>query len=378
MGGGCCVTFEDCAFDHCCLVLVAGAEVYLRQPQFNFSDTLPQEAPDRNVAMLAAERGTRVVVEGGSITGGDAGVVVQAGAHLEASELAVLRTQRCGIEVTGEGSSSAALTDCSVVEAGSLGVSVGGGSAVCLERCTMSRCAYQGLEVRRPGSHARANCCNFLDNFGNGVVALEGSTVHAVACMSSGNGRGEDHLEIQGLPIAAYEARDAVVELTDCSSDADHCGCIASFEGKVMARNVTVTRSATAGFLALDGSRLELRGCSASRCEGSAVHAKNVMYTEHVRSMVDAEGCTFSSCREWAMRAEEGAVVEARRCSSVENGLGGYSCGDSAHLTVTDSSSMGDTRGYSSHTDGVLRMLRVSVDGVCKSSENVAAMEMLF
>ena len=121
MGRGCNVTFDKCIFVGCTLIVVAGAGATLLTPNF---EICAQNLP--NVSVLAAGTDTRAVIRGGSMLQGGRGVVVQGGAHLEATNLYIAEMQTTGVEVTGEGS-SVELVDCGVCRPGEMGVCIAGG-----------------------------------------------------------------------------------------------------------------------------------------------------------------------------------------------------------------------------------------------------------
>lgn len=99
-GSSCSPTYSDVTFHNCTLVVLSGAHVTLVCPQFTAS-----HSPSSSVTIFAHGTGSKVVVEGGTVTEGKQAATVQAGARLEASDLAITHMELAGVEVKDEGSS---------------------------------------------------------------------------------------------------------------------------------------------------------------------------------------------------------------------------------------------------------------------------------
>lgn len=353
MGRGCNVTFDKCIFVSCTLIVVAGAGATLLTPNFDIcAHNLP------NVSVLAAGTGTLAVIRGGSMLQGGRGVVVQGGAHLEAVNLSIAEMQTTGVEVTGEGS-SVELVDCSVCRTGEMGVYIAGGASASLERCMLCSGTI-GLVAQDPGSHAHARHSQFLDNAVNGVLATSGGLLQAAFCTSSGNG----YLE-SGTDRAGFESRDgAVMELMECNSLGDNCGCSASEGAVLMAHVVDVTRCERLGFNVFGGGRAVLVSCSATDCLISGV------LVVHEGSRAEMEGCAFRRGGRHGVHAREGGEAVVRSCSSSHNEREGFMAGGGACMKVTNSHSDADRAGGCAVAGGgTLCMLGVLIDGVCCTGE---------
>lgn len=404
MGSSCCVTFEDCVFRRCGLVVLAGAQTTLVIPQFQCMD-----ASTHGLSVCANGPGSHVVIQDGSIVGGVQGVVVQAGARLEAFDVTLTMFRSIGVEVKEAGScialtrcsivceekvepialcgvlvqscssahlsevcithfcygvmvntkAAADLADCKVSQAEESCVQVCGRGTGCLERCTVSRGSEYGIIVCDPGSRVDAAHCHVSDNGTTGVYASENGWFHAVSCTSSSNGATTNVLK------AGYQASyGGLVELTDCCSDGDSFGCVALAGGKVFAHKVSVSRCTHDGFLAAEDGQAVLRECSSTECGDSG------MYAAHDGSKVDAEGCTLSQNGSHGVHCNHGAVAVVRGSCSSGNKKEGYKAGGGAQMVVNNSSSDGDGGGgYGVSAGGKLTMVEVKVDGVCKSCE---------
>lgn len=86
MGSSRHITFEDCIFLSCSLVVVAGAHATLMERRFRDMDSFIHR-----LSIFAGGAESQVVIQSGIILGGVHGVVVQAGARLEASDLIIKR-----------------------------------------------------------------------------------------------------------------------------------------------------------------------------------------------------------------------------------------------------------------------------------------------
>ena len=85
LGSGSAVTFEDVVFEKCSLVVVDGAHSTLTRSQFR-----EMAASTAGLSVCADGHGTKVAVNGGTISGGTQGMLVQAGASLQASEFNII------------------------------------------------------------------------------------------------------------------------------------------------------------------------------------------------------------------------------------------------------------------------------------------------
>ena len=177
-GSGCGVTFSNCTFTDCTLLVLHGAHATLVSPQFSRSTSSRTGTP-----VYASGTGTVVQLDGGSITGGTFGVCVDEGAHLEASSVTVCAVEVLGVLVQGR-KTTAELSHCiigdsrrfkswSVHSGASVGVRVCSGGAAKVTGVTV-RGVEQGCEVHTRGKAALQGCTlkditsNMLDVCGRG------------------------------------------------------------------------------------------------------------------------------------------------------------------------------------------------------------------
>lgn len=403
LGSGCIVAFEDTIFDKCSLVVLEGAQARLTRPQFQ-----DMGASTAGLSICADGSGTEVIVQGGSITGGTQGVLLQAGGSLQASDFTIAGVEGVGIEAKDKGSNldltncklsafapenkelhilqcamhvygsaiahlstvhisgmrfgldvctlaSAQLADCSVTGTESMCVRFQKGGTGNLKNCTLEGSKSDGLYVDGEGSRAVVCNCQFIQNE-CGAVAVNAGVLTADGCASSGN-------KNEGYIASAK----GVVELTSCTSDGDGGddwgGCAARTEGKLTGHKVTVTASAADGFRVEGEGEVVLRECSATKCK------ENGIYASMKGSRLDAEGCTVERNGECGVCAESNSVVEVRNCRSVGNTNQGYCATGGAQMTVTSSSSNGDEAGCSTDDGGALNMEAVTVNGISQSGK---------
>lgn len=221
-----------------------------------------------------------------------------------------------------------------------------------LESCTLSGSQRShGLYVGRAGSRVNALKCKFLRNTMRGAVAINGGTLLAEGCVSSGN-RGEGYTAVD---------EGSLVELTGCSSTANYIGCEACFGGKIRAHKVDISETQNQGVGVHNRGEIFLRDCTATRCRQSGVRVQDV------GSRLEAEGCEFVQNGQCGAFVSRGSVVVVRGCRSSENGESGYYAELEGQMTVSGSTSDGNKEGCGVRSGGLLTMEGVSVDGVLRS-----------
>lgn len=369
----------------------------LNRPQFNFMCN-----PTAGVSIFAHGPDSLVHLESGSITGGEQGVSVQAGARLKASNLDITAVGS-GLEIKDAGSTlavtkgklhdfstrgsprrigvyahtggsaqlssvfisgvawgvllwteaSARFADCTVTDTGSFGMLVAERSTANLNRSTFSHCRESwGVTVRDPGSHVHATSCHFLHNHTNGVIVRSGGTFLGDGCSSSGNREA-------GFSCEGYESS---LKLNSCTSKGDSFGCWMS-GGQLSATDVDVSNSRMSGFHVEFGKAV-LKQCSATKCGVSGV---SVSGSSSGNPGTEVQGCTLQQNVGSGVLAVDKAVVVVRECHSSHNGEEGYKASSRADMTVSNSSSDGDTGGCGVSDGGKLTMENVSVDSILKS-----------
>ena len=168
--------------------------------------------------------------------------------------------------------------------------------------------------------------CKFLRNAMRGAVAINGGTLFARACVSSGN-RGEGFTAID---------QGSVVELEGCSSTGNYIGCEACFGGKMRALNVDISETRNQGVGVHNRGEIVMRECTASRCQQSGVRVQDV------GSTLEAHACEFMRNGQCGAFVSRGSVVTVRGCRSAENGECGYFAELEAQMTVSASTSERD------------------------------------
>lgn len=380
MGSECSTMFSDCVFENCTLVVLSGATAVLNSPQFR-----DMGSSVVGVSIFAHGTRTKVVVKGGTIHKGTQGATVQAGARLEASDVSITNVQALGVEVKDEGSSlklsgcrihdhcslsalesrsmgvhvharsraqlfrlyitgagcngvvvnehaSATLCDCSIRDALGNFVYVFGRGTGNLTRCNLSDSQHShGLLVQEPSSFVHAEECHFVRSRQCGAMAADGGTLAAHSCTSSGNRKGGYHVE----------GAESVLELNDCSSEGEPCGCSASMEAQITAIKVIVNGSTENGYEVFGGSSAVLQECTVSNCGHSGVLARDE------GSEVMLEHCILKVNGQCGALAEKGALVTVVQCSSNWNGVAGFTAESDGKVYVSSCSSDGDKTGCS-------------------------------
>lgn len=147
--------------------------------------------------------------------------------------------------------------------------------------------------------------------------------------------------------------------LTECTSDEDKYGCLASFDGLLMANNVTVKSSSACGSI-VESTWAQLMDCTTTECVG------NGMAASFEGSSLKAEGCTMTGNTKHGVHVVDGVVAELRGCSTSDNEEVGYRVGD-GEITVINCSSEGDSSSYGVADEDHLVLEEVTVVGVCQS-----------
>lgn len=166
------------------------------------------------------------------------------------------------------------------------------------------------------------------------------------------------------------------MEATECTMDGYDDACSVS-EGKLVAHEVFATRTRGFGFLASGRCcHMVLRACCSAECGESGIWVRGE------GSQLDELGFLLSQNRACGVVADDKVVAVLKGYRSSGNVEQGYKAIDGAHMTVSSSSSDGDGGGgcevdsfggccgyLAHHNSGKLTMVKVTVDGVCKSYE---------
>lgn len=139
-------------------------------------------------------------------------------------------------------------------------------------------------------------------------------------------------------------------------------GCSAEENSNLTAVKVSVRESEPSGFKRRGMATLSK--CSAVKC------CHHGLFAMRDGTRVKAEGCSFQENRFCGSVAIDSSAVEMTSCSSSHDEGAGYcATGTNAKLSVMNSWSDGDARGYHVLCGGVLTMQEVTVDGVYQSGK---------
>lgn len=247
----------------------------------------------------------------------------------------------------------ATLSECYVSNPEYYGVAFTQGGTGRVERCTMVDSHIgEGVFIHGAGSNAEVSHCTMLRNRSNGVFAVDDGCLTANMCTPSDNMRSGYFVQGAG----------SVMELTECTSTGDVMGCMVRNGAKLTAHKVHVSESKCNGFEAHSWAgpvEAMLWGCTATKCEEHAVHART--------SGVHVEGCSFHQNGGCGALTTSKAVIFMQGCCSSQNMGEGYSAEFGAKVLVTSSFSDGDKSGCMASEFGELTMDEVTVDGVCQS-----------
>ena len=356
MGSTCRATFHDAVFDKCSLVVMAGAQVTLHNTHFE-----NMEQSEALLSVYAHGSASQVHLHGGAIEGGVQGLMVQAAARLQASDLNFTglqllglemcgaesmltfemgttdsflpvdevderfldehgdRRAQCGVRVHSHGhaelsgvviagkslelgcivsSATATLADCTVSGTFHLCVALWGGSTAQIFNCTLLG-GREGmcLSVGDAGTHVTATSCHFRGGE-SGTEAQDGGRLIAHACQSSDNEDG-------------YYNSGGVMELLNCSSDDDITGCIQLAKGHLTATNFTVTDSAD-GFR-VEGGNAELMSCSVTGSRKLGMCFGDVsLFSPGEAAEARVQDCTVAQNFKGGLHALGGALVVVR------------------------------------------------------------------
>lgn len=153
------------------------------------------------------------------------------------------------------------------------------------------------------------------------------------------------------------------MELTECSSDSDNCGCDA-WEAQLTARNVEVRNSDKDGFCVTHRGNVVLFNCTVTDCRQNGVVA---LWEGHL----EMDGCTYQNNGECGVSSCERAVVEARGCSSTGNMNAGYWSEFLAQMTVVNSYSDAEGEGYGVGDGGKLTVEDVTEKKISENLDGV-------
>lgn len=407
MGTGCRAQFFDVSFEGCTLVALDGAHVTLTRAQFVAADSLSHKV---RLSVYAHGTGTTVSVEGRGIHGGCCGVTVQAGAHIQASDLVIDGVWGIGAEVHGDGSelrltrcrlhahpgsqmaleetcwvyvhdnatarlaevavsgmtrgvrvergSTAHLSECSVYDTEESCVVFNSGSTGHLDNCKLSASMYRyGLCIADGGSVVKATCCKFVNCGNHGVYVCNEGKLVAKSCESHGNEE------------AGFSAEEGMLELQHCSGDGNTLGCSVTEGGALFADKLVIRNCAGDGVRMLNNSRSEMRDCTVQGCADSGVSVRSVGAAWPVQLALAR--CTLEWNAGGLKASGEDVVVAVGECCSRGNEAQGYLAEREARMTVRNSCSDGDLQGFLCMGGARLALEQLTVDGTAHNSTAV-------
>ena len=278
--------------------------------------------------------------------------VVRLGGHLSMANCSLCgSTTHCGVFLVGKGS-RAVLKGCAIDSNTRSGVAVKSGAHVIATSCTaekngregmkvwdgataeLSECKFMfskgggGLIVGGPKSHVKASWCKFSNNVSDGVSAIGGGVLHAVACQAFQNGTNRDYRGLSDLPFAS-RGYSAEVDLEALAASA--CGFrVSSADSKMLLENrCFATHNCAGGFVATHGACIEASDSlagenggpgAAVRCEASAVFVRCQFSGSYMASGVEAVG--------------RGASAHLTECAATANGVSGMCVQDGASMVI--------------------------------------------
>lgn len=402
-GSQCRPLFSDVTFLNCTLVALSGGQVTLHNSQFAGSHSHSSESS--GVTIFAHGAGTRVICEAGNITQGKQAATVQAGARLEASNVAISRMELAGVEVKDE-ASSLNLSSCTISEFSSficsgaedvrgvlvhcsgvavlsdvtisgmaVAVDVSTRGRALLSNCVVSDTMWEGVMFRDGGTGSMDGCVvsgsqssqglcvsgvsssakvarsHFQRNKDSGLAAFTAGSLTADSCKTSDN-------KVSGYQVHGKGSR---LYLTGCTSNGDTRGCQATETGNLTATMVNVSGTEQSGFVAGSGGEAVLQKCSAVQC---GVHG---MYARDAGSRMEVHTCNVQQNVGCGVIADLGAKVEVTESCSSRNKMAGYQAQHQARLVVGNSFSNSDKGGCRVCDGGKLVMEGIREDGLLKT-----------
>lgn len=386
-GGGCQVSFSNTSFINCTLVALEGAQVTLHQCESSHA-----AASFEGTAVYCHGTGTRVLVQGGSITGSAQGIAVHGGASLEASSMDVTAVAITGVEVknstvslkncsfkgfslrcskvtevravhvhsrshaelTGvvingmdfgivaQGSATLCLLDCKVSGTARSCVVVKSRSNAVLRGCQLIKSGMHGLCVHGKDSTCEAKNCGLFQNLGCGVSVYDSGTLALEGCEANANGGVGGFVATSDAEIdlmqcltrvnkgeGGYVVRSgAAMKMSECKSDADDWG-FSVVGGSLVADSCTVTNNSRAMvFVSQAGGKAVLFYC---RLEKSGEFGVCV----EANARLTMDGSTVSRTHLKGVTVSSGAKVKVMRCTLSGGGEhGAYAAGAGTELDM--------------------------------------------
>lgn len=297
-------------FTGCTLVVLGGAQVTLERCCF-------KDMNDSAICLsiFAHGAGSKVVVKGGSITGGEQGVAVHAGACLEACDLTITGVRWVGVEGQGEGTS------------------------VDLTNCKINKFAPEHrIGHVKYGSKTWVNAIIYPSAPRYGIVVPGDSDMYRVGVhVHSSCSAHLSNVSIRGMELGVSVRTHACAQITEC----------------------TVKDTIDHSVLVQEGGTGHLDRCSLARSRRCG------LVVQGSSSRAQAVGCTFEKNRGAGAGAELGGTLHATDCKSVWNGVGdeqaGYEATFDGVVQLTGCKSDGDYYGCWARSGGKLAADKVDV-----------------
>lgn len=302
-----------------------------------------------------------------------------------------------GISV--QSGADAKIADCTVSDTYQSCVTFESAAVGTIHNCTLKNSQKVcGLCIRGPETSVEASECCFIGHAYTGVVVLKGGSLSADACASSVN-------KYEGFYV--HDAG-SYLKLINCSSDHDLRGCGVQGKGaKLIVEETAIADACADGVAAWAAGCAELRHCTIRRCRRDGVTVKDsgsrvqldhctvssVQYdcaaakaggflrvqectlkssvnSSGVRASgkgtdVEVEGCSIMDHATHAVLAIDEATIDVCSTRTMRNNKRAYVSCTRAQLSVTDSSSEGDSGVGGVENEGVLCMegIKVHMEG---------------
>lgn len=350
--GACSVTFTSCRFESITLVALAGAQVTLTDCHFDLSYT-----DNDTVAVFVSGEGTGVTMRECTIDEGSVGVVVEAGASLEAHSLNISGALDTGARVTGSGSvlklhdstvedlghdlgsvehmAGHAVFVCAGAEAELIGVHllfqlrravvtavVVSGAKATIRDCEIQGCVASALEFGEGATGSVENCN--VTGPGAGVIVSEAGTAVVVArCHFHGMATQSVAVQNGGVlrvqectntgtecgTLALAKGEDTQMQLDGCTSEGGKFGCVCMDHAVMTLNNVSVCNCDVDAFSVEGAAAAYLHGCRASDVGSSG------MWAVGSGTRVEMRSCAVVSAQSACVEAYYGARMLLHECT---------------------------------------------------------------
>ena len=265
------------------------------------------------------------------------------------------------------------MTGCVISNAGLACVVLSQRGKASIEGCSLTKACTVGLDVSGIGTDLHARDCQLVSNQQGGVSSYDEGCATLSACRSESNG------------VAGYVVSDnAEMNLVECTSKADKVGCIATREGWLSGKGVTVEGSHGHGLRVCEAGVGDFSGCKIVQCRSQGVEVKDLNSKLHMKDSFVMKtklsniivckgahgtfhGCNFSLANSGhGMEVSgKGTVADLSTCTLEENSKAGVYVVNRALTTLIECITSGHKiAGYEVQGRGAtLRLLKSISDG---------------